>query len=67
MSGGGITDDDWLRMHDIDDVDIYDFSERVSIILEDAAANPTPAQLNHARRLALEGFTGENTQHGHIL
>ena len=67
MGGGDITDDDWLRMHDIDDVDIYDFSERVGIILEDAAANPTPAQLNRARRLALEGFTGESTQHGHIL
>jgi len=65
MSGGGITDDDWLRMHDVDDVDIYDFSERVGLILDDAAENPTPAQLNHARRLALEGITGR--ENGHVL
>lgn len=62
MSGAGMTDDDWLRMRGVD-VDIYEFSERVGIILGDDAVNPAPEKLEHARLLALQG----RVENGHVL
>ena len=52
MAGQSTSDDDWLIDQNID-LDFYAFSERVGLILEDNALNPTPKQLQAARTQAL--------------
>jgi hypothetical protein len=47
-----LTDTDWLITNNID-MDGYAFTERVGIILEDSAANPSDMQLQQARQQAV--------------
>lgn len=54
MAGAQLTDADYLDSIGRHDVDEYAFSERVGLILDNEADNPTPEKLSEARRISLE-------------
>lgn len=59
MCGGQISDYDYLVSKDRFDIDEYDFSERVGMILDDDAVNPPPDKLKEAREQALSELSNE--------